>query len=154
MVSHFIFGAKIHPAGKIGGKKVEAKQCDQKKNCQMSVKVVQKWFHQKNDRFWHLYKKMPKNVRDLGKSIIAKGFKNLPKVQQIAQSGLTEAKERETDRKKANKNWDRSWRAKSAESWRTLVAGDGQPYRPRGKSSLEIMHLGTAEAKKLTSWPE
>ena len=28
--------------------------------------------------------KLPKNVRDLGKSIVAKGFKKLPKVQKIA----------------------------------------------------------------------
>ena len=26
------------------------------KNCQMSIEVAQKWFDQKNDRFWHLYK--------------------------------------------------------------------------------------------------
>ena len=32
---------------------------------------------------------MPKNVRDLGKLIVAKGFKNLPNVQWIAQSGHT-----------------------------------------------------------------
>ena len=32
---------------------------------------------------------MPKNVGDLGKSIVAKGFKKLPKVQNIAQSGHT-----------------------------------------------------------------
>ena len=31
------------------------------------------------------------NVRDLGKLIVANGFKKLPKVQQIAQSGHTEA---------------------------------------------------------------
>ena len=31
----------------------------------------------------------PKNVRDLGKLIVAKGFKKLPKVQKIAQSGHT-----------------------------------------------------------------
>ena len=30
---------------------------------------------------------LPKNVRDLGKSIVAKDFKKLPKVQIIAQSG-------------------------------------------------------------------
>ena len=41
-----------------------------------------------NDRFWHLYK----NVRDLGKLIVAKDFKKLPKVQKIAQSGHTERK--------------------------------------------------------------
>ena len=27
------------------------------KNCRMSIKVAQNWFHQKNDRFWHFYKK-------------------------------------------------------------------------------------------------
>ena len=29
----------------------------------------------------HLYKKMPKNVGDLDKLFVAKGFKKLPKVQ-------------------------------------------------------------------------
>ena len=33
--------------------------------------------------------KLPKNVRDLGKSIVAKGLKKLPKVQKIAKSGHT-----------------------------------------------------------------
>ena len=33
--------------------------------------------------------KLPKNVRDLGKLIVAKGFKKLPKVQKFAQSGHT-----------------------------------------------------------------
>ena len=31
--------------------------------------------------------KLPKNVEDLGKLFVGKGFKKLPKVQQIAQSG-------------------------------------------------------------------
>ena len=34
--------------------------------------------------------KLPKNVRDLGKLIVAKGFKKLTKVQKIAQSGDTD----------------------------------------------------------------
>ena len=34
--------------------------------------------------------KMPKNVKDLGKLIVAKGFKKLPKEQKIAQSGHTD----------------------------------------------------------------
>ena len=34
--------------------------------------------------------KLPKNKGDLGKLIIAKGFKKLPKVQKIAQSGHTD----------------------------------------------------------------
>ena len=33
--------------------------------------------------------KLPKSVEDLGKLIVAKGLKNLPKVQKIAQSGHT-----------------------------------------------------------------
>ena len=33
--------------------------------------------------------KLPKNVGDLGKLIVDKGFKKLPKVQRIAQSGRT-----------------------------------------------------------------
>ena len=33
--------------------------------------------------------KLPKNVGDLGKFIVAKGFKKLPKVQKIARSGHT-----------------------------------------------------------------
>ena len=36
--------------------------------------------------------KLPKNGEDWGKLIVAKGFKRLPKVQKIAQSGHTEAK--------------------------------------------------------------
>ena len=32
---------------------------------------------------------LPKNVRDLGKLIVTKGLKKLPKVQKIAQSGHT-----------------------------------------------------------------
>ena len=33
--------------------------------------------------------KMPKNLGDLSKFIVAKGYKKLPKVQKIAQSGHT-----------------------------------------------------------------
>ena len=47
----------------------------------MSIKVAQKWFHQKND---------PKNVGDLGKLINHKGIKKYPKLQKIALSGHTE----------------------------------------------------------------
>ena len=36
--------------------------------------------------------KLPKNVGDLGKVIIATGFEKLPKVHKIAQSGHTDAK--------------------------------------------------------------
>ena len=36
------------------------------------------------------FTKLPKKVGDLGKLIVAKGFKKLPKVQKIAQSGHTD----------------------------------------------------------------
>ena len=36
--------------------------------------------------------KLPKNGEDWGKLIVAKGFKKLPKVQNIAQSGHTACK--------------------------------------------------------------
>ena len=36
--------------------------------------------------------KLPKNGGDLGKLIVAKGFKKLPKVQKIARSGHTGCK--------------------------------------------------------------
>ena len=35
--------------------------------------------------------KLPKNGEDWGELIVAKGFKRLPKVQKIAQSGHTDA---------------------------------------------------------------
>ena len=35
---------------------------------------------------------LPKNVGDLGKIIVAKGFKKLPKIQKIAKSGHTGCK--------------------------------------------------------------
>ena len=34
-----------------------------------------------NESFWHLYKKITKNVDNLGKIIIATGSEKLPKVQ-------------------------------------------------------------------------
>ena len=33
------------------------------KSCQMSIKIIQKWFHFKNERFWHLYKNCLKHGR-------------------------------------------------------------------------------------------
>ena len=62
------------------------------KNRQMSIKVAQKWFLEKNDRFWHLYKNCLRMWVNLGKLIVAKGLKNLPKVKKIAQSGHTAVK--------------------------------------------------------------
>ena len=38
---------------------------------------------------WTPLQKLPKNVGDLGKLIVAKSFEKLPKVQKIAQSGHT-----------------------------------------------------------------
>ena len=46
-----------------------------------------------------VWPELPKNVGDLGKLIVAKAFKKLPKVQKIAKSGHTgwEAKDRYYD---------------------------------------------------------
>ena len=41
--------------------------------------------------------KFLRNVRDLGKLIVAKGFKKLPKVQKIARSGHTGHKVKQND---------------------------------------------------------
>ena len=46
----------------------------------MSLKVAQKWFHEKM-KFLKPLQKLPKNVEDLGKLVVAKGFKKLSKVQ-------------------------------------------------------------------------
>ena len=46
----------------------------------MSIKVAQNDFSRKMIDF-DTCTKLPKNVGDLGKSIVAKGFKMLPKVQ-------------------------------------------------------------------------
>ena len=50
-------------------------------NRQMSIRVAQKWVHLKNDRLFTPLQKLPKNVGDFGKLIVAKGFKKWPKVQ-------------------------------------------------------------------------
>ena len=56
----------------------------------MSLKAAQNDFTRK--MILTPSQKLPKNVRDLGKLIVAKGFKKLPKVQKIAQSGHTACK--------------------------------------------------------------
>ena len=62
------------------------------KNRQMSIQVTRKWFHKKNNRFWHLgIQKLPKNVGYLGNIIVAKGFQSCLKCKKIAQSGPTAA---------------------------------------------------------------
>ena len=47
----------------------------------MSIKVAQKYFTRKMIDFDTFTKKCPKNVGDLGKLIVAKGFNKFPKVQ-------------------------------------------------------------------------
>ena len=44
---------------------------------------------QENEMTLTHLQKLPENVRDLDKLIFSKGFKKLPKVQKIAQSGHT-----------------------------------------------------------------
>ena len=54
----------------------------------MSIKVAINDFTRKIKDF-DTFTIMPKNVRDLGELIVAKGFKKFPKVQKIARSGHT-----------------------------------------------------------------
>ena len=57
-----------------------SKQCDQKKNCQMSIKVAQKWFLLEKLMILTPLQSLPKNVRYFGNLNVAKGFKKLPKL--------------------------------------------------------------------------
>ena len=56
-----------------------SKQCDQKKSPNVYKKLPKKDFTRKMIDF-DTFTKLPKNVGDLDKLIVAKGFKNLPKV--------------------------------------------------------------------------
>ena len=55
-------------------------QCDQKNFAKCLLKLPKNYFTRKMINFETL-QKLPKNVGDLGKLIVAKGFKKLPKVQ-------------------------------------------------------------------------
>ena len=55
-------------------------QCDQKKSPNVYKKLPKNDFMRKMIDF-NTLQKLPKNVGDLGKFIVAKGFKKLPKVQ-------------------------------------------------------------------------
>ena len=46
------------------------------KNHQMFIKVAQKWFHYKNDRFWHLYNKC---LKMWANQLLPKALKSCPK---------------------------------------------------------------------------
>ena len=63
-------------------------QCDQKKLSNVYKSCPKMISQEKWMTLTHL-QKLPKNVRDLDKLIVSKGFKKLPKVQKIAQSGHT-----------------------------------------------------------------
>ena len=52
-----------------------------RKNRQMSIKVALKMISLEKWLILTPLQKLPKNVGDLGKLIVAKGFKKLPKVQ-------------------------------------------------------------------------
>ena len=64
-------------------------QCDHKKTPNVYKSCPKMISHEKWMTLTHL-QKYPKNVRDLDKLIVSKGFKKLPKVQKIAQSGHTD----------------------------------------------------------------
>ena len=52
-----------------------------RKNCQMSIKVALNMISQEKLKILTPLPKLPKNVRDLAKLIVAKGFEKLLKVQ-------------------------------------------------------------------------
>ena len=62
----------------------------------MSIKVSKNGFTRKMNDLTPL-QKLPKNGGDWGKLIVAKGCKKLPKVQYIAQSGLTVSNDHHVD---------------------------------------------------------
>ena len=71
--------------------------------------------------------KLPKSVGDLGKFIVAKGFKKLPKVQKIANSGHTGCdrdKKRETEGKE--KESFELTKFSSQNLFATILKGGGQ----------------------------
>ena len=59
------------------------------KSRQMHIKVSQKMISLEKWKILPPLQKLPSNDGDLGKIIVATGFKKLPKVQYIAQSGHT-----------------------------------------------------------------
>ena len=63
-------------------------QCDQIKIAKCLKKFPKNGFSRKMIYF-DTYTKLTKNGKDWGKLIVARGFKKLPKVQNIAQSGHT-----------------------------------------------------------------
>ena len=50
-----------------------------RKNRQMSIKVAQKWFHEKYDSFWHLYKNCLRMWEIWAKWMLPKSSKSCPK---------------------------------------------------------------------------
>ena len=61
---------------------------------------------------WTPLQELPTNVGDLGKSIVAKGFEKLPKVQKIARSGHTGAKEHSKETFESRKGFSAKFRLK------------------------------------------
>ena len=53
------------------------------KNRQMSIKVAQKWFHKKNDRFWNLYKNCLRMWEIWAKSLLPRALKSCPKCKKL-----------------------------------------------------------------------
>ena len=64
----------------LSSSRVSCSQCDQKKIAKRLEKLPKSDFTRKMNYFTPL-QKLPKNVGDLGKSIVTKGFKKMPKVQ-------------------------------------------------------------------------
>ena len=69
--------------------------------------------------------KLPKNVRDLGKTIVAKGFEKLPKVQKIAQSGHTA-----TETKRKEEGSGRKTKTMYSKGGKVFVCGARSAFNP------------------------
>ena len=87
-IPYFSYDTKSNWIGKISvGMTHSSKSLDllcpvwPEKNCQISIKVAQKLFPQKNEWCWHLYKNCLRMEGYLGTLIVAKGFENLTEVQ-------------------------------------------------------------------------
>ena len=52
-------------------------------NRKMSIKVDQKWFHYKNDIFWHLYKKCLRMWEIWANLLLPKALKSCPKLKKL-----------------------------------------------------------------------
>ena len=91
--------------------------------------------------------KLPKNDGDLGKFIVAKGFKKLPKVQKIAQSGHTELT---THKRKQNDRWSSLVKGEEMNNWM------GPIVKHVWNDVMDVVHIFSelSSTQQLTTWAD